>query len=264
MKHLKFSKGQFITEATSNCGSFAVFEGEVYESSEKGGPNEYSLMCFFNPEHYTQDSNGKYKKEYVFECDVDDETCEYIIDDTDMDFWRPCTEDEIQQALKFLAEVKHIAYDEKEHTFRKLRDNEKISFEPPKNTGACGGNVQHRGSESGGINPFYGRGCHGPGSVGNPPVKTTKTITRFVSKDWEQKEPMTNMSEEHTILVAEQCEKLRFAFDSYNVSTNVMRYPTNGSQVPVRGNVGYDACGWPIETAAAMFGNYCGWEDYYE
>jgi hypothetical protein len=43
-----------------------------------------------------------------------------------------------------------------------------------------------------------------------------------------------------------------------------MRYPTNGRQIPVRGGAGYDACGWPIETAAAMFGNYCGWEDYYE
>lgn len=258
MKHLKFKPGEFITQASINNGSFAVFDGEVFEPTEKGGPYEYSLMCFYNPEHYTQDSNGKYNKEYVFECDLDDDTCEYILDDTDMDFWRSCTEQEKRDALKFLAEVKRIAFDEKTLSFRKLKESEKISFEEPKSTGVPVGNVNPAAR---GINPFYGRGAHGPGSVGNSPVvKKTKAITLTVKEDWEQKEPICNMTEEHIVLVSEQCEKLKYAFDTY--STNVMRYPTNGREIPIRGGgQAYDACGWPIGSMANMFGNYCGYFD---
>ena len=254
LKHPKFEKGQFIKQSTAAVGSFAIFEGDVYEPTVKGGPNEYSLMCFYNPEHYIQDENGDYKREYVFECDVDDDTCQYIIDDTDTPFWRVCTEYEKQEALRFLAEVKHIAFDERTCTLRKLLDNEKISFEPPKNTGVPGGNVQHHGSETN-LNPFYrGNRCLNP----NPRVETKKLITRNVSENWEQKEPISNMNEEHAELVSAQCEKLKYAFDTY--STNVMSYPTNGRQVPTR--YGYDACGWPIENnVAAMFGGR-GWWDY--
>lgn len=255
MKHLKFKKGDFITQSTTGGGSFAIFEGDVYEPTEKGGPNEYSLMCFYNPEHYTQDSNGNFNKEYVFECDIDDETCEYILDDNDMSFWRACTEQEKIEALKFLAEKKRIAFDDKTFTFRRLTGSERLQFGEPNTS------TPHRGSESSSINPFY-RGVHGPGSVGNPIVNSKKIITRVVDEDWEQKEPISNMNEEHIELVMTQCEKLKFAFDSYNVSTNMLRYPTGGNQVPVRQCAQYDMCGWPIESVAAMFGNYCGWGEY--
>jgi hypothetical protein len=258
MKHLKFKPGEFITQSTSRNGSFAIFEGEVYEPTEKGGPNEYSLMCFYNPEHYTQDSDGKFNKEYVFECDVDDDTCQYIIDDNDMDFWRGCTEQEKHDALKFLAENKHIAYDEKTKTFRKLTQGERISFDAPKPTAVNpAAMTPHRGSES--FNPFYGRG-HGPGTVGNTPVKETKKyITRIVKDDWEQKEPITNMDDEHREMLDGLCEKLKYEFNYSSVSTGVMRYPTNGSQVPMR--QGFDACGWPMGQYG-MMDNFCGWACY--
>ena len=207
MRHSKFKKGDFITENSSRNGSFAVFEGEVYEPAKKGDPLEYSLMCFYNPEHYTQNSNGEYKKEYVFECDVEDDTCQYIIDENDLNFWRACTTEEKRDALKFLAEVKHIAFDESTNAFRTLKDNEKISFEPPKSTGQCGGNTQHYGSESRGLNPFY------RGTVQTVSEKTNKIITRNVDKDWEQKEPISNMSYERIKFVGDMCEKLKYAFN---------------------------------------------------
>ena len=253
MKNLKFKKGDFITQTTSRSGSFAVFEGEVYESSKgKGEPLEYSLMCFYNPDHFLQDDMGNYKREYVFECDVDDETCEYFIDETDFQYWRGCTEEEKRNALKYLAEVKKIAFEEDTKTFRKLKDTEKISFDAPKSTGNCGGNVQHRGSES---NPFYGRGGYNGGYRQEHETETKKYITRNVKDDWEQKEPITNMSDEHKEMLDKLCVTLERAF-SY--STGTMRYPTNGSQVPIRyGSEAY--CGWP---AMMGIGGYCGWDAY--
>jgi hypothetical protein len=218
MRHLKFKKGDFITESSSKNGSFAVFEGEVYEPTKKGELFEYPLMCFYNPAHYTQDSNGEYKKEYVFECDVEDDTCQYIIDENDLNFWRVCTVEEKRDALKFLAEVKRIAFDEVTNTFRKLKENEKITFDAPKTT-------YNRGSESGGINPFY-RGLlpHGPGSVGNSPVVSKKTITRSVDENWEQKEPIRNMPYERIELISKMCEKLKYDF-SYSSSNDCYCWP---------------------------------------
>ena len=256
MKHLRFKRGEFITQAQTNDESFAIFEGNVYEPSNgEKGPLEYSLMCFYDPDHYEQDSEGNYKRQYVFECDVDDETCEYFIDENDLSYWRSCTNDEINKALKFLAEIKHIAFDEKTKTFRKLSENEKISFSQPKSTGYCGGNVQHRGSESymGGLNPFYKTGTR---EIEHPVANAKKYITRVVDENWEQKEPISNMSEEHTTLVNLLCEKLKFAFQS-NFGT--ITYPINGKQVPRRI---FDSCGWSDEQYAGMFGNYCGWGEY--
>lgn len=200
MKNLKFKKGDFITEISSNNGSFAVFEGETYAPSVKGGPNEYSLMCFFNPEHYEQDSNGNYKAEYIFECDVDDDTCQYIIDDNDMGFWRVCTESEKREALKFLAEIKKIAFDENDLSFRKLKDNERINFGERRDT-------RNLGSENSMISPFY-RGAPAVSKEEKP----TKLITRYVSENWEQKEPITNMTYEHSELILDLCKKIRMSF----------------------------------------------------
>ena len=254
MKNLKFKKGEFITQNKGTGASFAVFEGVVYEPSNGAkGPLEYSLMCFYNPDHYVQDSNGDYKKEYVFECDVDDDTCEYFIDENDFEFWRSCTDYEINQALKFLAVEKGIAFDDKKKEFRKLKDGEKISFDAPKSTVIPGGNVQHRGSESsfGGFNPFY-RG-------GGSQTTEKKYITRQVSDDWEQKDPITNMSDERRDMVGELCVKYAYSFNNYS-NVSMVNYPRNGRQIPVRG--GFDACGWPVNQFAGMMGNYCGWDEY--
>ena len=260
MKNLKFRKGEFITQNKGTGTSFAVFEGDVYEPSNGAkGPLEYSLMCFYNPDHYTQDSNGDFKKEYVFECDVDDDTCEYFIDENDFEFWRSCTIYEINQALKFLADEKGIAFDEKKKEFRKLKDGEKISFDPPKSTGVPGGNVQHRGSESymGGTNPYY----RGGREIEHPTTTTKKYITRAVDEAWEQKEPMCNMTDEHKVMVDELCVKLAYSFNSYS-NVGLVNYPRNGSQVPFRGGGAFDACGWPVQQYAGLMGNYCGWDDY--
>lgn len=248
MKKLKFKRGEFITQSTSRNGAFAVFEGNVYEPSEKGGPSEYSLMCFYNPEHYTQDSDGKYNKEYVFECDVDNETCEYFIDDNDMQYWRSCTQAEITEALKFLAERKRIAFDEKTLTFRKMTQGETIHFGTP----------QNRGSESN-INPFYRGNVHGRGFMGQTSnTDTKKYISRIVDENWEQKEPICNMDEERGEFLSKVCASLKHEYESY--TTGVMIYPNNGSQIPRRQM--FDACGWPIENVAAMFGNWCAYDGF--
>jgi hypothetical protein len=43
--------------------------------------------------------------------------------------------------------------------------------------------------------------------------KANKIITRNVDKDWEQKEPISNMSYERIKLINDMCEKLKFAFN---------------------------------------------------
>lgn len=258
MKNLKFRKGMFITQTTSRDESFAVFEGEAYESSEgKGGPVEYSLLCFYSPNHFTKDSNGNFKREYVFECCVDDETCEYFINDDDLQYWRECTEAEKTKHLKYLAEIKRIAFDEETKSFRKLAQNEVIRFGSPQSTGACGGNVRHLGGS--GVNPYY----RGTTQV-KPETDTKKYISRNVDENWEQKEPIETMSIEHKCLVNGLCIKLANAFNYSSVGAGVMRYPTNGSQVPVRQYGSEDMCGWPAGMMGDIYGGYCAWPDYYE
>jgi len=208
MKNLKFKKGDFITQIGSTQGSFAVFDGDEFEIE---GCKMYALMCYYNCEHYTQNSEGHFTKEYIFECDIEDDTCEYAVEETDMDSWRLCTTDEETAALKFLAEEKKIAYVPTTKRFRKLLPYEVINFGVPKSTGTSGGNVIGRM----GGNPYYGRG----GMPLNKPTTTTKTITRVVKEDWEQKEPVCTISEEHTILLQAECERLKYSFNSYTVAS---------------------------------------------
>ena len=204
MKNLKFKKGDFITQIGSTQGSFAVFDGDEFEME---GCKMYALLCYYNCEHYIQNSDGQFVKENIFECDVDDDTCEYAVEEADMDSWRLCTTDEETAALKFLAEQKKIAYVPTTKMFRKLLPHEVINFGTPRSTGSCGGNVLGR---TGG-NPYYGKG-----GMPTTTVKTTKTITRIVKDDWEQKEPVCTMSEEQTVLLQKECEKLKYSFNTYS------------------------------------------------
>lgn len=211
---LKFRKGDFITQ--NSCpNSFAIFGGDVYEPVEEGAGEDYSLICYYNPAHYDQDSNGNWIRQSVFEYDLGTtEVCEYTINEHDMMFWRCCTESEKDKALQTLA-TKKLAWIENTYKFRKLGVNEQLMFGDPKNTGDCGGNVRHGGANT---NPYYNPNAYNRNTTTAP---KRKTITRIVDDDWEQKEPIATMTEEHKVLVLKQCEKLKYAFNSYSYGSDV-------------------------------------------
>ena len=248
-KSLKFDRGDFITQ--NSCpDSFAIFGGEEYPSTNGDDGVSYSLICYSNPNHYAQNSEGKWVRENIFEVDFDDtgSVCEYTLNESDFDYWRKCSAAETDAALKFLANTKRLAWEEKRFEFRKMGPNEQLCFGDPKSTGTCGGNVRHTGA-----NPFYGRG-NTRGSV--PATPARKTITRVVSATWEQKIPVETMTEERRELLITQCDKLKYAFDTYGYGGGTVRvYPNNGAQVPRRVG-GYDSCGYPDGIGYGM----CAWE----
>jgi len=214
MKNLKFKKGEFITQNTCP-DSFAIFGGVPYESLNPEDGADYSLICYFNPDHYEQNSNGQWYRESVFEYELnDEESCEYTISESDMQYWRSCTQYEIIQALKTLA-GKRLAWDDAKHILRRLSPNEQIKFDDNHSTVHCGGNTRHS-------SPMYSQ------------TKTTiKQITRVVNEAWEQKEPMTAMDDERRIFVLAQCDKLKYAFTDYNYGSQRV-YPQNGYDYPRR------------------------------
>jgi len=233
--NLKFKRGEFITQ-NSSPESFAIFGGDAYDPVEKGAGIDYSLICYYNPYHYTQNDANRWVREEVFEYDLEDndmdETCEYTISADDMNYWRTCTQTEIDNALKLLAK-KHLAWIEETNKFRKLGVNETLRFDTPKPTGTPGGNV-HR------MPPMYGGNTPGivnPNARGSA-INTRKQITRYVKDDWEQKEPITCMDNERRVFVIGQCDKLKYAFDNYQFN-GVRVYPQNGAQVPRRCFSGY-------------------------
>ena len=258
--NLKFKKGEFITQDTCP-DSFAIFGGEAYDPLKAGDGVDYSLICYYNPQH-TSKENGRWVSESILEYDLEDtgETCEYTINESDMDFWRTCTQGEIDNALKYLS-TKHLAWVEENKKFRKLGVNERIVFgseEQQRSTGAPGGNVRHIGhSGPPGIvnpNPFYQ-------NRNVAPARATKTITRVVREDWEQKEPIATMTVEHKEMVLVQCEKLKFAFDSYQ-SNGIRVYPNNGAQVPRRvygseNPMGYGMCAYEALMQGTDWWGYC-------
>ena len=248
--NLKFKKGEFITQ--NSCpDSFAIFGGEAFDPIVKGAGVDYSLICYYNPSHYNQDSNGKWVREVVFEYDLEEtETCEYTINADDMQYWRKCTQDEIDNALKLLS-TKHLAWIEETSKFRKLGLNEQLGFGQPNVTGIPGGNVRR-------TPPIYnGQGVANPNSNIAP---TRKQITRFVNDDWEQKEPITSMDEERRVFIIGQCDKLKYAFDSYQYG-NVRVYPQNGAQVPRRTDnfdaMGYGMCAYNALMQGTDWWGYC-------
>lgn len=234
MSKLKFEKGDFITQNTCP-DSFAIFEGNAYK--EPSSENTiYSLICYYNPNHTSKTSDGNWVREHVFEYDLDGEqTCEYGIYADEINEWRKCTQSEIDEALKMLAK-KRLAWIETTNKFRRLESNEQLFFNKPNSTGTPGGNV-HRTS------PIYGNtpGIVTPSSSRGSISLSRRTITRVVNNDWEQKEPITAMTNDRRHFVIEQCHKLEFAFKSYD-HNNIMVYPTNGSQMPRR--VGYQYLGY--------------------
>lgn len=252
---MKFKKGEFITQ--NSCpDSFAIFGGDAYEPVEKGAGVDYSLICYYNPSHYSQDSQGIWIRESVCEYDLDgEETCEYTINADDMQYWRNCTQEEIDNALKILAR-KHLAWIKDENKFRKLGPNEQIAFEEHKNTGMPGGNVTR-------TSPMYGGNT--PGIV-NPNARSynnTRTITRAIDDNWEQKEPIVTMDEERRVFVAGQCDKLKYAFDSYQYG-GVRVYPQNGAQIPRRTDysgypdaMGYGMCAYEELKNGSDWWGYC-------
>ena len=214
----KFKKGEFITQ--NSCpDSFAIFGGEAYDPIEKGAGPDYSLICYYNPSHFNQDSNNRWVREEVFEYDLEtneiDESCEYTINADDMDYWRHCTQDEIENALKILAN-KRLAWIKETNKFRRLATNEQIKFDTPVtpvSTGEPGGNTFSRQS------PIYNRnvGFYNPNASSKNDAR--KLITRTVKDDWEQKEPITTMTNEHKDLVEKECINLKYAFYNSSVRT---------------------------------------------
>jgi hypothetical protein len=259
--NLKFRKGEFITQ--NSCpNSFAIFGGEAYDPVKAGDGMDYSLICYSNPQHFTKEGE-KWIHESIFEYDLEEtnETCEYTINESDKNYWRTCTQGEIDNALKFLAS-KHLAWVEEDNKFRKLGANERIVFgteEQPKNTGVPGGNVRYNGRPNtpGIVNPYYSNR-----NIGfTPSTKTTKMITRVVKDDWEQKEPITTMTVEHKEMVMIQCDKLKYAFDSYQVN-GVRVYPNNGAQVPRKvygseNSMGYGMCAYEALMQGTDWWGYC-------
>lgn len=260
--NLKFKKGEFITQ-DSSPNSFAIFGGEAYDPINAGDGVDYSLICYYNPQHVTKEG-GKWVSESIFEYDLENanETCEYTINESDMNYWRTCTQGEIDNALKFLS-TKRLAWVEEDNKFRTLNLNERLVFgdeEQPKSTGTPGGNTRHIGhSGPPGLvnsNPFYQ-------NRGTTSANSLKTITKVVKEDWEQKEPMTTMTIEHKELIMVQCEKLKYAFDSYQ-SNGVRVYPQNGTQVPRRTGgyegpmgMGYGMCAYEALMQGTDWWGFC-------
>ena len=216
---LKFHNGEFITQI-SYPDVFAIFGGTAYDPIEPGGEMDYSLICYYNPSHFTQNSEGKWDSEVVFEYDLeDDKKCEYTLNKSDMEYWRPCTDDEKLAALKILADKERLAWDDEKKHLRKLYPNERL--------------IEGNNSE-------YKNNSHAPNSYlpsqtqikPLPPVAAKKTITLLVNEAWEQGDPITTMDGERRELIAAECDRLKYSFSSY--SNSMVAYPQNGSQVPRR------------------------------
>ena len=140
MYKVHFKKGEFLTDL-NNPMCFAIFGGNEVKNAENDC-TMYSLIAYYNPSHATQDESGKWKVGPVFTATVDDEICCYTINESDICWWRRCSQNEITKALKFLAEMHNLAWDETTQKLRKLAPGEKLCFdEPPRNASVTGGNV---------------------------------------------------------------------------------------------------------------------------
>ena len=223
--NLKFKKGDFITQ-DADPTSFAIFEGIQYDPASPDEDVCYSLTCYYDPYHYEQNSDGIWYNKKIFEYDlVNEMTCEYTIDKSDLDYWRVCTEREKVIILKTLAD-NGLAWEEDKKCLRKLKPSEKLTFGEPKVTGFGGGNVNR-------TPPIYG------GRTAPTTVTHTKTITLKVDTNWEQKEPISSMDKTRREFVVNQCHKLKYAFNSYQ---SRIIYPSGG-RGPIYGSrmIGMDA-----------------------
>lgn len=190
---LAFRKGAFITQI-AHPDSFAIFGGDKFDSSVTGDGDAYSLICYHNPTHYEQDSNGKWISDgEVFEFDMGKENvCEYTIFCEDINCWRECTYSEIKTHLKFLAEKKRLAWDETTNSFRPLKPNETLKFDEP--------------AQSTVKPPTYSSHYNSKAEK--------KTILSEVKEDAVQAGPISTMCVEMKELIQTECERLKYSFYS--------------------------------------------------
>lgn len=210
-------KGLFITQ-TDYPDSFAIMADEVYSPVGSDLKQEL-LLCYYNPTHFEMDDKGKWKpSESIFSVECGDESCEYGIDHTDLDCWRICTEKEIENALKFLAE-KRIKFNYANNELCKMLPHEVIRFNDGteiRNNPSTQHGTPYDGQRRTYNNPYY-QGQYPPSQRTQVNTTRTKLITRLVKDDWEQKTPITVMTVEHRTLLHEQCDKLKYSFTtSYN------------------------------------------------
>ena len=102
MKKLKFEKGDFIAYNHLK-DTFAIFEGEEYEESD--GSTFYSLLVYYCPTHLSFNKNANdYKTQYVFDCTIKKEECEYSLTDDNLNHWHKCNDKEIVKFIEKLDE----------------------------------------------------------------------------------------------------------------------------------------------------------------
>jgi len=150
MYKVHFKKGEFLTDL-NNPRCFAIFGGNVVKNGENDSIM-YSLIAYYNPSHAEQDESGKWKVGPVFSATVEDKICCYTINESDISWWRRCSKDEITKALKFLAEIHNLAWDEAIAKLRKLAPGEKLFFDEQEqhNTTPAIGGIQtgHRSNNT--------------------------------------------------------------------------------------------------------------------
>jgi len=222
MDNIKFKKGDFITQM-AYPKTFAIYGGQEFEPIKKGDEIDYSLICYYNPSHYTQNDDGTWgDKEKILEFDLDGEsTCEYTLQASDMAFWRLCTEDEKNNALRILADEQKLAWDDIKCSLRKLAPGERIMLDEDDY-------FKHNSSSKYGHNSYYNRG-----NQNTPSTQTVKrkTITLSVNHDWAQREPIGPITIEHKELVLAECDRLKYSFSTYR---GTVVYPQNGGYTPYR------------------------------
>lgn len=132
MNDLRFLKGEFITQ---DCADevFAIWCGKEYDSEDKKS-TDYSLFAYCDPTNMVEDKNSRgniiYKPEPILSVGLDGEECEYVIGKEDLSCWRTCTQSEINNILKFLAQ-KGYKWVMEECKLHKLAPGEKLVFDGP-------------------------------------------------------------------------------------------------------------------------------------
>ena len=123
MGKINFKPGEFITHLTMP-NSFAIYGGEELPPQEGDDPKykDYTLICYYN----ANQKRGPVVSKPIFDADIDNKLCQYVLSEKDSFWWRRCNSDEKYKALKILAEQYQIAWEEKEQKLRRLASNEKL------------------------------------------------------------------------------------------------------------------------------------------
>lgn len=180
-----FRRGDFIT-MMKYPGMFAIFGGDIMDDEENNS-YVYTLIAYFCPKEHSDDN------EEIFSCTIDqtDAKCEYIIDKDNLSGWRRCTSDEKTDALKFLADKKNLAYEEASCIVRRLKNGETLSF------GAPSSNMRVTGGTA--FNTYQEKNA-------TTTHKKFSTVTRVVVENWEQKDPISIMSQDRRNELLDMCE----------------------------------------------------------